>query len=238
MLARICAQVLLLLILTCGLSFADEAKIADLERSAAIINLVQGKYALVQFMDAEPEESLDKEAYMGALERIQQELSVQVIQMAIYDKGKRPGEGVRAVAELIRGQEEPTLAFTEPIGERTSRSFEKYMTYTVLPDELFYAFYRNREDAEKLYKDRPLIIDMPYTQGIERDEQDRPILHIQGTGSDIVDIIILLDPDDPFISNVMSGGSVIVRGFVRGYERPSVFMQAEIIMVDGETRPY
>lgn len=237
MLARTCAQALLFLVLACGLSFAYEDNDAKWMPHGELVNLIPGKYVLAVFTDAEPEGTLDKDGYMRSLERLQQATDARVIQMAIYDKGKKPGQGVRAVAELILGQEEPTLPFTEALGERTSYSFEKYMAYTIPPDELFTAYADKPEEAEKLYRGHPLILDMPYTQGIELDARERPTIHIQGEGSDMLDIVIRLDPDDPFLPNIRQGSSVIVRGFARGYERPSVIMEAEVIMLDGETRP-
>jgi hypothetical protein len=235
MLVRACAQALLLLVLTCGLSFADETRDAELERSASVTNVIPGKYALAIFMDAEPETDLDKDAYLRVLHKLQQEAGVRVMQMAVYDSGKRPGEGVRAVAELILGQEEPTVAFTEARSERMSRSFEKYMTYTVNPGELFDAYVEGGDKAA-LYKNQPLIVDVPIMERLEKDAQGRPYIHIRGEGSDMLDLVILLDPDDPFLPQIYPGSSVIVRGFAVGYERPSVIMPAEVIMVNGETR--
>ena len=62
MLARTCALALLLLILACGTSFADETSDAELLRSAKVTNLSPEKDALVVCMDAEPEGVLDQEA--------------------------------------------------------------------------------------------------------------------------------------------------------------------------------
>lgn len=108
-------------------------------RSFQVVNHIPERYALLMITGVEPDSPLDKEAIEKLFEEKFKEADVEQMQLAIYNQGSKPGDGVRAFGEKRKDKSVEVIGFQEIPKEKISISgklMEGLMGYDTTPKEI------------------------------------------------------------------------------------------------------
>lgn len=134
-------------------------------RSFQVVNHIPERYALLMITGVEPDSPLDKEAIEKLFEEKFKEADVEQMQLAIYNQGSKPGDGVRAFGEKRKDKSVEVIGFQEIPKEKISISgklMEGLMCYDTTPKEIWNAYNDNSAGEREAQKALRKVIYVKY----------------------------------------------------------------------------
>lgn len=147
-------------------------------------NYVPGRYIQISFLNAIPSAKLDKDTIVKNFIEECRSADVDQCQLAVYDKGKRRGEGIRAVGSLKKFGGKLDLKgmkYQEADNVNIGRLFENSLGYEVTQQEMksvYDAYIKNPAEAEPVFRGIPLQIHFRFVPGLGKTEYATPLLEI------------------------------------------------------------
>lgn len=182
------------------------------------------RYMLIIVSDADPKKPLDQE-FIRSIARKANESTYEQLQIAIYNKGKKFGTGMRALG--VRLGTGANIVFHEEAGNRISE--EHYLGYLAVSSHMFLDYLNNTEAAEKIYKKDAFLLSLDITT-LAYDSSKNPYVEGDiGTGSHTIKVYV--NKKDPLLKKIQLGGSIFLRGKVKGLVGDTLVIEGKIKQV-------
>jgi len=213
---------------------------------AKLTNVIPKRYALLVITGAEPGQPLDKEAVLALAKEQFEKADVKQFQWAVYDKGKKFGDGLRALGEMYK-ERIKAIEFHE-IQENeivTGKDAENMLCYITTPRELYEAYSDNEVVADDDFKGKLVCLSKIKVPQVAKDAFDRPYISIDIDKYGAHTLHIYLDKKDPFLREIKRGSIIDVRGYPKRFVMQSVMMDGAIVssasgnsvLLDGKVVP-
>lgn len=200
------------------------------------MNLIPERYALLMMTDAEPDQPLDKKKILEIVNATFKKLDVAQLQWAVYDKGKKPGDGVRAFGEKRKNKNAEVIEYIECTGEYAvlqGKWMENAIGYQPSPKELYNAYSDNEVVADEDFKGKPILLQIKVPK-VAKDPFGKPYIQVAADKTGMFGVHIYLDSKDPFLRKIKRGSQILVRGVTRGFVMQSVVLDG-VILSDGKS---
>lgn len=206
--------------------------------NVSIVNVIPDRYALLKITDANPGEALDKDAILKFFNEEFEKAKVEHMQFVIYDKGKKEGDGVRALGELVKNSD-AGVRYEEPKSQELEKVFEKIIGYNITPEELHSIYSDNEVVADEDFKGKSILIEITVPQ-VSKDAFDKPYIKVPVDKHGFSGLHIYIDKKDPFLRKIKKGSQIFVRGYPKGFVMKDVVLDGIIIssgdfvLIDGK----
>lgn len=191
-------------------------------------NIIPERYILVVCPDTDITNFDEKIAAKSAEETRKKE-GVEVLQIAFYAPGKKPGEGIFAISSAGDDSDGP---FTEVINhEEGGKFFEKFFGYPIKPKELWQIYDDNEVVADEDFKGKPLIMEIKNT-GLAKDALGKPYINVPVDKTGLYGLHIFFDKKDPVLRKLKKGQKLGIVAKPKKFIMKNVIMDGEVIKIN------
>lgn len=195
-----------------------------------ILNHIPERYILVVFSDEDPWKPLNKEKIIASARKQLEDADVEQCQFVVYDKGKKIGDGMRAMGEMWK-EHADTINWEEPT-ENRGKFLEECLGYTTTPRDLYMAYKENEVVADDDFKGKIVLFETS-VERVSKDFFGNPYLNIAVDEYGIFGLHVFLDSKDPFLRKIRKGSTVVIHGKPKGFIVEDVILDGKIIMGEG-----
>ena len=225
-------RLMLILVLILWYTFPVPAFAASLEWK--VIMHYPEAYTLLVFTGADPAKPLPRDTIIKVVDRLYAKEPVNTVQIAVYDAGKKLGDGLRAYGKKHR----PPTPLKNELLEVTSKEDaiyrELWCGYPTTPAGLGFSYASNEVVADEVYTGNPVIIESRSTPGVRKNENGQPYMLFPRDAPDEYPVLLLLNINDPGLRKVGFTSKIAVRGYPRGVENGQVVVDNCTIIIPPE----
>ena len=196
--------------------------------TVTITDVIPGHYSRITVRGADPSKPLDRKALTNLIDVELAKRDVTYMQLAVYDKGKKEGNGVRALVERFKNPGMPPKPFFEAANAEQGKIVEKTIGYRTSHYEAFNAYKRNIVVAEEAFNGKTLILDASIGD-IAKDASGKPYLQLALDPTMTTGARIYVSLNDPFLRRLRPMSSVILRAVPTGFVNDNIIMKGEVV---------
>jgi len=193
-----------------------------------------GKYRLLIFTGVDPAKPLPKDAIIKVVNDVFSEDPVNNLQFAVYDAGKKTGDGLRAYGRKSGSLKGQPLDLSEASSKEDAIYRELLCGIPVTPAGLGFTYANNEVVADDKYTGKPAIVYVGSTPGVRKNENGQPYMLFPRDASNEYPVLLLLNINDPGLRKVGFTSKIAVRGYPRGVENDQVVVDNCTIIIPPE----
>lgn len=191
--------------------------------SPELVYEIPGFYAQYRIVGQDRYSPVNVYGIVEFLEKKMAETDLDMVQVVVYDQGRKPGQGARLLACIGKNLDQIYVDDEERFGRDT---VEKMACYWASPKILHDLYTRNgKEEADKLFKDQPVMCFGNSVKMEDNLNQGRKVTVNLGSGS----VVLNISADDYLLPYFKEGDSIAFQGMVRNYAAGVLMLDAEIV---------
>lgn len=198
--------------------------------TGTIVNHIPERYALLAITGAAPGEPLSKDLILKAAQEQFAKLGVEQMQFAVWDEGKKQGDGLRAFGELGKADDRELADYVEVTDVDKGKLAEKFLAYQIEPKDLWKAYDDNEVVADEDFKGKPVAF-VTVISGVSKDAMNKPYIKVPVDQTGIYGLHVYLSMDDPNIRKIKKGAKVAIRAIPQKFVIKNVMLNGEIVMI-------
>ena len=196
--------------------------------TVTITDVIPGHYSRITIRGADPAKPLDRKALTNLIDAELAKRDVNYMQLAVYDRGKKEGNGVRALVERFKGSGDIPKPFFEAANAEQGKIAEKTIGYNFFHLDLYKEYKRNIVVAEETFNEKTLILDTLIT-AIAKDTSGKPYIYLSAGAPQKTGLHIYISPKDPFLRKLEPWSSVVIRAVPIGFVNDNIIMKGEVV---------
>lgn len=195
-----------------------------------IENLIPGHFVQITFSNVDPKAPLDQKSIYRAFEQECAATNANECVLAVYDQGKKPGDGIRAWSYREK-QRKSTDVFLEARSADAGKVIESWLGYFVTIGEIYEAYSEDEFGTNAALDNIPLIFSLN-VQKVGLDSWGEPYIETMPDRAGHPAARLFFDVRDPIFKKIHKDSRIVANCVSAGLSEGQALMECYMVQSD------